>query len=260
MSAGESSNLQYVAENYLSTLIGDGAEAFLSLVGDNAVIADPQCGRHEQARSALGLHAGFNEWLKGRELSAQHLRTTASPERVCSEDILHVRGGDETLELPVATVVSSLNDGLRIHVYYTRWPFNKRHSVFPALFPQPETDAHHSGVILKYFECLNSGNLDRLVTCFEADVYFREASGPPYVHWGTEAVRSYFMGLFRKGAPMLRDDTITDDGRCAVMEFTVVGWNGEPRDPSDWEAGLACYERSRDGLMSGIRIYDDVDF
>ena len=67
--------------------------------------------------------------------------------------------------------------------------------------------------------------------------------------------------MFHNGAPMLREDTITDDGRCAIMEFTVIGWNGkEWDDPSKYHAGLACYERSNEGLMRAIRIYDDVDF
>ena len=59
---------------------------------------------------------------------------------------------------------------------------------------------------------------------------------------------------------MIRDDTIIDDGRCAVMEFTVIGWNGGERPPAQHEAGLAVYQRSQDSLIASIRIYDDVDF
>ena len=45
------------------------------------------------------------------------------------------------------------------------------------------------------------------------------------------------------------------------MEFTVIGWNGKEWPVDKREAGLAVYERtSPDGLMRGIRIYDDVDF
>ena len=66
--------------------------------------------------------------------------------------------------------------------------------------------------------------------------------------------------LFADGAPMLRDDAVTDDGRTVFMEFSVVGWNGKERPEERWEAGLAVYERSRDGLMAAIRIYDDVEF
>ena len=59
---------------------------------------------------------------------------------------------------------------------------------------------------------------------------------------------------------MLRDDTVSDDGRTVFMEFTVYGWNGQEWEENTREAGLAAYERSRDGLMCAIRIYDDVDF
>ena len=175
---------------------------------------------------------------------------------------MHIRKDDEYLQLPVGTVVSNSgdSDGIAVHVYYTQWPFNKGHTKRHALFTEPQTDAEHTGVILEYFQSLVSGDLKKTLECFEADIYFREASGPPYTHWGTEAVKQYFMGLFEKGAPMIRDDTIIDDGRCAVMEFTVVGWNGVPREPGDYEAGLAVYQRSADELIASIRIYDDVDF
>ena len=43
---------------------------------------------------------------------------------------------------------------------------------------------------------------------------------------------------------MLREDTVTDDGRCAVMEFTVFGWNGKVwEDPAhlSCRSGLECF-------------------
>ena len=77
----------------------------------------------------------------------------------------------------------------------------------------------------------------------------------------TNAAIEYFRGLFSNCAPMLRENTITDDGRCAVMEFKVVGWNGKAREEAaTHHAGLACYERSSDGLKRCVHTYDDIDF
>jgi len=252
--------LAAIAEHYLVTLIGGDGDALVKTVGAGATIDDPHCGRITGTDGVRAFSKDFNEWIEGYDARVEHVRTTGSDERVCSEAVLHLNVGDKPVQLPVATVVSSDGTTARIHVYYTKWPFTETHSVRAGLFAKPETNAEHTDVILRYFECLNTGDIERLMTCFEADIYFREASGPPYVHWGTAAVRNYFLGLFGKGAPMLRDDTILDDGRCVVMEFSVIGWNGIPREPDDWEAGLAVYERSEEGLMRAIRIYDDVDF
>ena len=251
-----------VAEAYLHTLISASGEDLVRLVGADASIDDPHLGSISQPDRIIEFSRNFKDWLAEAELETERLRTTAADGQVCCEDILHIRGPQGYLQLPVGTVVSSAIDtGANIiHVYYTQWPFYQRHSVRPALYTESQTLEHHRDVIHAYFEGLASGDLEQTLNCFEADIYFREASGPPYVHWGTNAVRKYFQGLFKKGAPMLRDDTIIDDGRCAVMEFTVIGWNGIERDPQQYEAGLAVYQRSSDGLISAIRIYDDVDF
>lgn len=255
-------NLTNVAESYLRTLVLGTEEELTNLVGENGYIDDPREGSNVGAQEINKFSRKFKDWLGDAELETEMLRITASDSRVCSEDILHIKRPNEYLQLPVATVISSdtASGANVVHVYYTQWPFNKHHSVRPGLYSEPQTVAPHSDVILKYFESLVSGDIEKTLECFEADIYFREASGPPYVHWGKYAVRQYFLGLFGKGAPMLRDDTIIDDGRCAVMEFTVVGWNGVKREPNQYEAGLAVYQRSNDGLISAIRIYDDVDF
>ena len=254
--------LRKIAENYLHTLVHEDNESLLELVGNSAAIEDPRKGRVTGSDAIMQFAHDSKTWLEYRKPRVQHVRTTATPERVCCETMLHMQSQGENISLPVGTVVSKHPEtgAAEVHVYYTLWPFNHHHSVRPALFSDPNPEGEFSGIIAKYFEGLIEGNLEKVLECFEADIYFREASGLPYVHWGHAPVAEYFKGLFSRGAPMLRHDTITDDGRCVVMEFTVIAWNGVERDPAHHEAGLAVYERSEDGLMRAIRIYDDVDF
>lgn len=193
----------------------------------------------------------------------EHLRTTATDHRVISEDILHIDNHGERWELPVAVVVAkdAESGAFRVHVYYTSWPFNKKHSVRRNLYTESQPgNAPFEGAIKTYVQSLLSADLERIRESFEADIYFREPSSVPYTHWGKNSVVEYFKGLFGKGAPMLRDETVTDDGRTVVMEFSVIGWNGKERPADRCEAGLAVYERSREGRICGIRIYDDVEF
>ena len=252
-----------IAENYLSTAVHSDADSLIKLVGQDGIIEDPRFPGNRGESQVRGFVTQFQDWLVDLTPSTEHLRTTVTEHRVMSEDILHINLKAEKWELPVATIVSkdSETDVNRVHVYYTNWPFNKKHSARKNLFRAPLADqSEFEGPILNYVQSLLSGDLEKIRQSFEADVYFREASGPPYIHWGRNAVVDYFKGLFANGAPMLRDDTVSDDGRTLFMEFSVIGWNGEPRPEERWEAGLGVYERSREGLISGIRIYDDVEF
>ena len=252
-----------IAEGYLSTLVQADVEAMIRLIGANSIIEDPRFPGNKGETQITKFVTDFQSWTADMSPKTEHLRTTATDHRVMSEDILHIKFSGETWELPVATIVSKDADsGVNcVHIYYTNWPFNKKHSVRKNLFsvPLPDQD-EFGGAILNYVQSLLSGDLEKIRQSFEPDIYFREASGPPYVHWGRNAVVDYFKGLFANGAPMLRDDTVNDDGRTVFMEFSVIGWNGQKRPEERWEAGLAVYERSRDGLIAGIRIYDDVEF
>jgi hypothetical protein len=255
--------LTRIAEEYLTTLVHEDIQSMLNLVGTDGIVEDPRFPGNVGEAQISEFVTNFQDWISDMSPSPEHLRTTATEHRVMSEDILHIRFTGEVWEIPVATIVcKDANTGAtRVHVYYTNWPFNKKHSVRKNLFSAPLPDqAEFEGAVLNYVQSLLTGDLGKIGQSFESDIYFREASGPPYVHWGRNAVVNYFKGLFANGAPMLRDDTVTDDGRTVFMEFSVVGWNGESRPEDRWEAGLAVYERSRDGLMAAIRIYDDVEF
>lgn len=256
-------DLVSIAEAYLNTAVEGDADALIRLLGENALVEDPRFPGNQGETALRDFVSKFQGFISPMSPRTEHVRTTATEKRVLSEDILHLDHDGESWELPVGTVLSrdEKNDFVRVHVYYTNWPFNKKHSQRRNLFNAPLPDqAEFEGAILNYVQCLLSGDLEKIRESFEADIYFREASGPPYVHWGRNATVNYFRGLFANGAPMLRDDTVSDDGRTLFMEFTVFGWNGKERSPDKWEAGLAAYERSRDGRLCALRIYDDVDF
>jgi len=250
-----------VAQSYLATLISGTGDDLVRLFGEDGIIADPHKGHVQVAPAIRAFSGAIKRWLDS-ELRTQRLRITASEDRVSSEDILQVKNGKEWIQLPVGTVVCKDADAgaNELHVYYTQWPFSKSHTVRRALFPEPGNKVQHTGQIRNFFMSLTSGDVDQALDCLEADIYMREGSGPPYVHWGTENVRQYFVGLFVEGAPMIRGETLTDDGRCAVMEFTVFGWNGTEWNPDLHQAGLAVYQRSTEGRIQSIRIYDDVAF
>jgi hypothetical protein len=48
---------------------------------------------------------------------------------------------------------------------------------------------------------------------------------------------------------------VTDDGVRCALEYNCVRWGRRRLGP---QAGLAVCERSRDGLLAAVRVYDDV--
>jgi hypothetical protein len=253
-------------ESYLPLLVAGDADGVLALFGNNEpVIEDPRAGRVtgvEGVRRFVAEATAF--WAEG-STTVLHLRTTRSEVRTVSEDILSYQKEDwhnGVLELPVAVVASVDSDQAvtALHVYFTNWPFNGRHSIRRA-FVSPEAGAHHTDIVARYVEeGLMAGDVSAILNTQDADLYFREPSGPPYVHWGRAAVGKFFEGLFGQGPAHLEPNTVTDDGRCSIMEFSVFGWNGEQWPEEKHQAGLAVYERGESGLLRAIRLYDDVQF
>jgi hypothetical protein len=253
-------------ESYLPLLVAGDADGVLALFGNNEpVVDDPRAGRVtgvEGVRRFVAEATAF--WAEG-STTVLHLRTTKSEVRTVSEDILSYQKEDwhnGVLELPVA-VVASVDAGQAItalHVYFTNWPFNRRHSIRRA-FVSPESEVHHTDIVARYVEeGLMTGDVAAVLNTQDADLYFREPSGPPYVHWGRADVDKFYQGLFAGGAAILRPNTLTDDGRCSIMEFSVLGWKGEQWPEEKHQAGLAVYERGESGLLRAIRLYDDVEF
>jgi len=260
------SGLAEIAESYVPALVaGDGGK-LAELIGPLGKIEEYKFGRIEGAESAAELPAGFHQWMRDTGWAIEksvHLRTTDAGSRVISEDIIFAESpsGDK-IEWPIATVACEIpnSDSTELFVYYTIWPIIKKHTKRPVIFEQPQLDTVPSPVLQAYHECLTTGNLDGLHDLMPADVYIRESSGPPYSHLGITNVINYFGGLFKDGAPLMRSERITSDGRCTFLEFTVVGWNGKKWPESDHQAGAGIWELNADGLLSAVRVYDDIEF
>jgi hypothetical protein len=112
-------------------------------------------------------------------------------------------------------------------------------------------------VVGRYQVALDKGDAEAILGTFAPDGYLREPIGPHNTHRGTPELRSFFTKCFSAGGGVgLQSCAVTDDGvRCAV-EYNCVRW-GTHDLPS--QAGIGVYERSPDGLLAAVRIYDDVE-
>jgi hypothetical protein len=170
------------------------------------------------------------------------------------ELLAHLTDDGQELGWPVAVVAESPDDlSVVFRTYCSQWPVDgRRHVRPPILQPGPvDTD----DVVARYHSALEAGDVDAIVNTFAPEGYLREPIATE-THRGTAELRSFFTGYFAAGGIKLEQCAVTDDGvRCAV-EYNCVRW-GARELPA--QAGLAVYERGSDGLLAGVRVYDDVE-
>ena len=112
-------------------------------------------------------------------------------------------------------------------------------------------------VVARYLTALEAGDAEAVVSTFTADGYLREPFGPDSTHRGIAQLGSYFTGCFTAGGGILLEPcAVTDDGTRCALEYNCVRWGSHNLPP---QAGIAVFERGRDGLLAAARIYDDVE-
>jgi hypothetical protein len=110
-------------------------------------------------------------------------------------------------------------------------------------------------VVGRHLTALAAGDIAATVGTFAPDGYLREPVGAPDVHRGPAELRALFAGWLGGGGLGWQPCAVTDDGvRCAV-EYTCARWGDRDLPP---QAGMAVFERDPQGLLAGVRIYDDI--
>ncbi len=164
-------------------------------------------------------------------------------------------GDDRQLAWPVAVVAESPDDlSVVFRTYCSQWPVDGRRPVRPPILGSGHV--RPGDVVGRYQAALEAGDADAAVGTFAPDGYFREPIGP-HRHRGTAELRSFFTSRFSAGGGIgLQQCAVTDDGVRCALEYNCVRWGSHQLPP---QAGLGVYERGPDGLLSAVRVYDDVE-
>jgi len=197
-------------------------------------------------------------WLTERNCAIEEVLTIHGKSQGCGEAILHLDGGEASVDLPVSVAADWVRDGhlTELRVYYSSWPLTARHSNRPPVL-QPDPKLRAPDVVGEYQAALAAGDLDAIVDAFEPDGYVREPAGGRFIHSGTGALRSFYEQMFSNGGGVaLEHCGLIDDGRACALEYNVVQWGKTALPP---QAGIAVYVRGETGKLTAARIYDDVN-
>jgi hypothetical protein len=168
-----------------------------------------------------------------------------------------VRSGDTVL-LPVAIASDTSPDARldSLRIYHSMQPLLGFHLVRPPVLPAVAALVL-PGAVGRYHDCLIRGDLPGILEQFAPEGELREASGPRQVHRGVLALRRFFTLLFSNGGGLgLEHCAITDEGASCAVEYVVTTWG---RSALPHQAAAAVYERADTGLLSEVRMYDDIE-
>lgn len=221
------------------------------------VIYDPREGEvrgHRQLRRFVRNNRAL--WAE-RHVRIETIASTSVGGRAVVELLAHLDDQNgQPVDWPIAVVAESFDEQSAVfRTYCSQWPVDGRHHIrHPVLKP---TNTPLSDVIDRYIAALGAGDLDAIVNAFAPDAYFRESIGPHALRQGSGELRSYFAKCFKAGGGLtLEHCAVIDDAVCCALEFNCVRWGSHELIP---QAGILVCERGSSGLLSAVRIYDDIE-
>lgn len=220
------------------------------------VIYDPHVGQVRGHRHVRQFVRRNLSWLASLHARTEVIASTVAGGRAVVELLAHLDHNGQQLAWPVAVVAESPGDqSVVFRTYCSQWPLDEKRPVRPPILAPASVSL--TDVIGDYQAALAAGDTESVVRTFAPDGYYRGPLGPPDVHRGTAELRPFFARRFSAGGGIgLEDCAVTDDGERCALEYNCVRWGRHDLPP---QAGLGIYERGQDGLLSAVRVYDDVE-
>lgn len=232
--------------------------SLLEAYPDGVRIDDQRVGRVEGHAALEAYGRSSADWMVERHGSGRLIASTAGPSRVVGEFELELAQSGRTVVLPVAVVVEPgpATRSVWIRIYHSQWLLLGHHIVRPPLLAR-DPSVRESDVVGDYQRALAAGDAEAIVATFEPDGCFREPAGAAYRVCGTQDLSAFYTRFFSAGGGIILEHcTVTEDGVRSALEFNAVRWGGVDLPP---QAGVAVYERGRNGRIAEARVYDDVE-
>ena len=243
-----------IVENYYANVIANRFDDVIGMFSGEPSIDTPLQGSMRGREPFAAYLQKERAWLIERQPGAEVLSTVTTDSLIVAEYVIFLSRDGAQIELPVAAV--AVREGARVstvRVYHTTWTISGMHTIRDPLI-RPAT-VQLPAIVDRYMDALAKGDQEALLLLFTEDAYVREPSGSKYRHEGPEGRRRFYRAALAAGGISLQHCTAAFDGRLCAVEYVCDRWGGTDLDP---QPGVAIYEIDPSGLISAVRIYDDV--
>ena len=243
---------------YFDGLMSGEIDALIGSFAGEPELHHPVRGRIKGETAFARFVTEHRAWNAERNIAVDDVDRILLPQGGVEEVLVHLDGEDGRFELPMALAGDRGEDGrlTELRVYYSGWPVTGGHAIRPPVL-QPDPDLHLPELLASYQRALAAGDAEAAVAAFEPDGFVREPAGEPFVHRGTDELRTLYEQFFSNGGGIeLEHCAVHDDGRICALEYNVVAWGRTELPP---QAGIAVYVRGESGKLAAARIYDDAD-
>jgi SnoaL-like domain len=241
---------------YLTALSQGDAHVLETAWPGEVVIYDPRAGEIRGHRRVRRFISDNVSWLGSLHAGAETVASTVVGDRAVVELLARMDHEGGQVPWPVAIVAESPDDrSVVFRTYCSQWPLDEQRHVRPPILKPG--DVHPGDVVGRYQAALAAGDTEAVVSTFAPGGCFQGSFGPLHVRRGTAELRSFYASCFSAGGGIgLEHCAVTDDGVRCALEYNFVRW-GRHDLPS--QAALGVFERGPDGLLSAVRVYDDVE-
>ena len=215
-------------------------------------INDPQFGQNEEYEIQAYIKKMRN-FLDAYNITL--INTFKNEIRTIEEIEIKFNQGTQIILLPICMVIENANPGKFIRLYYSSYPYLKRHKIRPAILTQ-NTSLTFPEPVDAYQKALAEGDLNKILGVFADNAVVREPSGGDFTSTDKSALKAFYSFLFSfgGGAPLEHCTETTGDLSTAI-EYNIVKVGKYDFIP---QAGIAVYDWSGSKL-TGARIYDDFE-
>ncbi|GIF26617.1 hypothetical protein BJ973_001062 [Actinoplanes tereljensis] len=229
---------------YLTALTEGDTHPLEDVWPGQVVIFDPKAGEvrgHRELRNFVHLSRDL--------LAAHHARTsppsytTVAGRRAVVELEAQL---DEGVPWPLAVVADSPDDQTMVfRSYFSRHPLDGHHHLRPPILEA--TPMHPDDVVGRFLSALAIGDVVAAAATFAPNGYLRDPTGA--THQGAA------LAAYLAGGIVLEPCAVTDDGVRCALEYNCTRW----REDLSPQAGLAIHDRTPNGQLAAVRLYDDIN-
>lgn len=244
------------AGQYIEALEHGDLDSLEAVWPGQVVVHDPRAGEVRGHRHLRKFVHSNQHWLAERHARIETIAATRIPGRAVLELLAHLTADDgNEVAWPVAVVAESADEcSVVFRTYCSQWPVDGRRHLRPPILrgvaEWPETFG-------QYGKALTTGDVAAAVAAFTPDGYYREPIGPHALHRGADELQLFFAQAFSAGGGIgVQPRVVTEEGARCAIEYDCVSWGSHELPP---QAGLSVLERGASGLLTAVRVYDDVE-